>query len=86
MESESVALMTWGFDNHAVRTKDWRYIRYEKGGEELYDENADPKEWTNLANKPGFAAVKARLATFFPAKNVPPGPVTPSDQRIPETP
>jgi arylsulfatase A-like enzyme len=36
--------------NTAVRTKDWRYIRYAEGreGEELYDLVSDPNEWTNL--------------------------------------
>ena len=36
--------------NTAIRTKDWRYIRYAEGreGEELYDHISDPNEWTNL--------------------------------------
>ena len=36
--------------NTAIRTKDWRYIRYAEGneGEELYDLVNDPNEWTNL--------------------------------------
>lgn len=36
--------------NTAIRTKDWRYIRYDEGreGEELYDLVSDPNEWTNL--------------------------------------
>ena len=36
------ALTTHGFQNHAVRSSQWRYIRYEEGGEELYDETKDP--------------------------------------------
>lgn len=43
------ALMTFGAGNHALRTERWRYIRYQAGGEELYDHNTDPNEWTNLA-------------------------------------
>jgi arylsulfatase A-like enzyme len=36
--------------NTAIRTKDWRYIRYAEGneGEELYDLISDPNEWDNL--------------------------------------
>jgi len=63
------AITTYGFNNHAVRTEGWRYIRYANGDEELYDEAADPKEWTNLANRPEHAAKKAELAKLLPAKN-----------------
>jgi arylsulfatase A-like enzyme len=42
------ALMTYGFNNHAVRTERWRYIRYSDGSEELYDHDRDPHEWHNL--------------------------------------
>jgi arylsulfatase A-like enzyme len=58
--------------NHAVRTERWRYIRYADGGEELYDEAADPNEWTNLAAKPELASVKNDLARWLPAVNEPP--------------
>jgi arylsulfatase A-like enzyme len=63
------ALTTHGFQNHAVRSEGWRYIRYADGGEELYDEAKDPFEWTNLAAKPELAERKAELAKFMPAKN-----------------
>ena len=33
------ALTTYIYKNHAVRTEQWRYIRYHDGGEELYDES-----------------------------------------------
>ena len=35
--------------NYALRDKEWRYIRYENGKEELYHVVEDPHEWTNLA-------------------------------------
>jgi arylsulfatase A-like enzyme len=35
--------------NYSYRTKDWRYIRYRNGKEELYDHRTDPYEWNNLA-------------------------------------
>ena len=46
---DTPAITTHGFKNHTVRTEGWRYIRYADGDEELYDEAADPLEYTNLA-------------------------------------
>jgi arylsulfatase A-like enzyme len=60
------AISTMHDGNHAVRTERWRYIHYADGGEELYDEQADPHEWTNLAAVPEQAAVKAELAKWLP--------------------
>ncbi|MCC2672509.1 MAG: arylsulfatase family protein [Armatimonadetes bacterium] len=65
------ALTTYGFQNHAIRTEQWRYIRYAGGGEELYDERKDPYEWTNRAAEPKNAAVKAELARRLPQVNTP---------------
>lgn len=63
------ALTTYRFNNHTVRTEAWRYIRYANGDEELYDERQDPNEWTNLANRPEHAAIKAELAKSLPTEN-----------------
>jgi iduronate 2-sulfatase len=38
--------------SYALRAKDWRYIRYANGKEELYHTAEDPYEWHNLADKP----------------------------------
>ena len=46
------ALTTFGMNNHGLRTPDYRYIRYEDGGEELYDHSSDPNEWNNIADNP----------------------------------
>ncbi len=63
------AVSTMHDGNHAVRTERWRYIRYADGSEELYDEAADPHEWTNLASDPHYGGEKAELAKWLPTKN-----------------
>jgi len=75
-EWERAAVTTHGRKNHAVRSERWRYIRYADGSEELYDHRNDEYEWTNLANEPKYAEVKATLAKWLPktdAPNVPTG-------------
>ncbi|MFM1769152.1 MAG: hypothetical protein RJA22_1681 [Verrucomicrobiota bacterium] len=68
----SPALTTYGRNNHAIRTEHWRYIRYDGGGEELYDHRNDPYEWTNLANASAeFESVKKDLARWLPQTNNP---------------
>ena len=37
--------------HYSLRTKDWRYIIYDSGKEELYHNAIDPKEWNNLIYK-----------------------------------
>jgi arylsulfatase A-like enzyme len=69
---EQPAVTTYGRNNHAVRSEQWRYIRYHDGGEELYDHTQDPHEWTNVAGDPARAEVKAALAKHFPQMNVAP--------------
>jgi arylsulfatase A-like enzyme len=44
------AITTWLEGNHAVRSKDWRYIRYADGSEELYLDD-DPWNLDNLAER-----------------------------------
>jgi iduronate 2-sulfatase len=65
------AVTTYRFKNHTARNSEWRYIRYENGDEELYDERKDPNEYVNLAGKPEFAAKKAELAKFLPKTDAP---------------
>jgi arylsulfatase A-like enzyme len=65
------AVTTYGFNNHAVRTERYRYIRYADGTEELYDHESDPNEWTNLAGSGQHARVKRELARWLPSENAP---------------
>ena len=62
-------MTTYKFSNHAVRTEEWRYIHYANGDEELYNEQTDPNEWTNLAKDAKYASVKAELAKLLPDHN-----------------
>ncbi len=66
------ALTTYGQNNHAVRSEQFRYIRYYDGSEELYDLEADPNEWDNLAFGERSAKTQrtiARLAQHLPPVN-----------------
>jgi len=67
---ELPAITTQGYENHSVRTESWRYIRYANGDEELYDEHADPYEWTNLANQSQYTDLKSTLAQWLPKNPV----------------
>ncbi len=60
------AVTTHGRGNHAVRSERFRLIHYANGSEELYDHEADPMEWTNLATDPEYADVVAELRAWLP--------------------
>ena len=53
-------------DDNAIRYKEWRYIRYGDGSEELYDHSVDPNEWHNLADDPAYQQIKADLEAMLP--------------------
>jgi arylsulfatase A-like enzyme len=54
-----------------VRTRDWKYVLYPSGAEELYDTRADPHEVRNLAASPEsaerLAALRERLRLWLDA-------------------
>jgi uncharacterized sulfatase len=56
-------------EGRAVRTERWRYIEWDGGreGAELYDHDADPGEYRNLAGDPQRAGVVKRLKTLLRA-------------------
>ena len=60
--------------NHAVRSQRWRFIQYADGTEELYDLEADPNEWKNLADEPERAAILAAHRRWLPTVDRPPAP------------
>ena len=67
-------------ESYSLREKDWRYIRYENGKEELYETTSDPYEWTNLAADPKHTKTltdfREELMSRIPAPGtkVPPQP------------
>ncbi len=64
------ALTTHGRNNHALRTQQYRYIRYADGSEELYDQIEDPMGFKNLAAIAKFSKLKNQIARWFPKTNV----------------
>jgi arylsulfatase A-like enzyme len=46
---------------YSYRTRDWRYILYMDGTEELYDHQNDPYEWKNLAGDDNYQGKKQEL-------------------------
>jgi arylsulfatase A-like enzyme len=56
----------------ALINEHWRYIRYGKAGEELYDRHADPQEWTNLAKKKRYTPQLERMRQAAPVSFAPP--------------
>lgn len=70
------------FFGYSLRTPRWRYTEWDEGrkGRELYDHDADPRELTNLADKPDHAKTIEELsqqvrvaakATFPPSGETP---------------
>jgi len=48
--------------NFAIRTTQWRYIRYSDGNEELYNHANDPQEHHNIADDKNYYTIKKKLA------------------------
>jgi arylsulfatase A-like enzyme len=65
------ALTTFHRNNHSYRSEKWRYIRYSDGSEELYDHEADPNEWKNVAQDPKHTEVKQQFLKQGPKTNAP---------------
>ncbi|MDE3740921.1 sulfatase [Maribacter polysaccharolyticus] len=75
-ESDRSVLTTWYYENHAVRSNDYRYIRYRDGGEELYDHTTDPGEHINLAADPKYASIIEEHKKWLPKTNAIPAGAT----------
>ncbi len=70
-ERKRPAITSSFFGNYAIRSRDWRHIRYADGAQELYDHRADPAERVNLAAGPGSASIKAQMTAWLPRDPAP---------------
>jgi arylsulfatase A-like enzyme len=74
------AITTQGRGNHAVRSKDWRYIRYADGSEELY-KDSDPWNHKNVATDPELAPAISELRKSLPKYEAPKLDPEPKEKR-----
>ncbi|MEO2013114.1 MAG: sulfatase-like hydrolase/transferase, partial [Fuerstiella sp.] len=72
-KDRSVYLPHMNPGEYAIINRNWRYIRYGEDGEELYDVQADPNEWTNLAARPEHDSLKAQMRALAPSTFAEPG-------------
>ena len=73
-EPDRHAVITFLRGNDAVRHRQWLYIRYRDGGEELYDRSEDPNEFNNLANRADLQELKLDLRRLLPDRSALPAP------------
>ena len=73
-EPDRHAVITYLQGNHAVRHRQWLYIRYRDGGEELYDRDEDANEFDNLADRADLVDSKLELRKLLPARSASPAP------------
>lgn len=60
------AVITYQENNNSVRFKQWNYIRYKDGTEELYDHCKDPNEYHNLAGQKSYKKIMNKLRKHIP--------------------
>jgi arylsulfatase A-like enzyme len=77
LKSERPAMTAHYYKCYSLRNENWRYSLYSDGSEELYDEEKDPNEWTNLAGNPEYNAVKQQMKKWMPKESAPALPVIP---------
>ena len=77
-EWDQPVVSVFGDGHYSVIQGDWHYIRYEDGGEELYNLTGDPHEWYNLASDEDQLKRKQFLASSIPeqrAEAIKTGPI-----------
>ena len=63
---ETPAVITNSVTNHSVVWKQWNYIHYRDGSEELYNHDTDPREYQNLAGMAEHRELMDRLKVLIP--------------------
>ncbi len=58
-------------ESYSVSGRQFRYIHYANGDEELYEPGVDRHEWTNLAGQSGYASVLKNFRARSPKKFAP---------------
>jgi arylsulfatase A-like enzyme len=69
LPEDAHALVTFGRNNHSVFTRDYHFIRYEDGSEELYDRAKDPHAFDNIAGDPDHCGTRKKLKALLPETN-----------------
>ena len=69
-------------EHYGLSAREWRYIHYHNGDEELYHVARDPYEWNNLAAHPEYAARLAEMRALAPTEFAP--RVEPSVKSLPK--
>ncbi|GAA6203665.1 sulfatase [Thalassotalea sp. SU-HH00458] len=67
-EWDHPVLISWRYKNFAVRSNQYRYIRYRDGSEELYNHREDPLEQINVVKYEENKEVVAKLKAYIPVK------------------
>lgn len=65
------ALTSYGWNNHSIRTENYRLIKYSDGSQELYNHKKDKYEWYNLSSKNKYAKTKKSIRKYLPKHNAP---------------
>ena len=73
-------------ESYSLRSRDWRYIRYENGMEELYHTAVDAYEWDNLADTAEQAERLAGFRLRLQARLPKPGSIPPQPAWQPKEP
>lgn len=66
-----MALTSYGYKNMSVYNKDFHFIQYRDGSEELYNLIEDPNEWNNLCYDSSYSDIKKILKEYLPKVHAP---------------